>query len=174
MTAERWEDQDVEQFLHRTGMTIRSDTSGTGPGYLKPSWTAMRPAHATEAAPDYTGPESWTEKIFQGQVMRLLRERGYWHYHAHDSRRSDKGFPDVLAGHDDQPERLIVMELKAEDGEPTIPQMQMLDRFAAMNFPEVYLFQPHHWDNIVEVLETKHRPPYLAGDDTGRWKVRKD
>ena len=115
-----------------------------------------------------------SEKIFQGQVVKAMTERGWWHYHTHDARKSDPGFPDIIAGHDEHPDRLLIAELKSEEGVVTLDQKQMLDRFARMScrmkWPEVFLWRPHHWEIIISVLESRGWPPYLAGEDTGRWE----
>ncbi len=49
-----------------------------------------------------------TEEMWQRDVVLLLKTLGYRCYHTHDSRRSQPGFPDLVAVRD----RVIYLELK--------------------------------------------------------------
>src|SRR5689334_11224759 len=53
------------------------------------------------AAPSQPAPipldEKATEKLFQATVEKTLRDRGWLVYHTRDSRKSEAGFPDVIA-----------------------------------------------------------------------------
>lgn len=56
---------------------------------------------------------SMPEKQLQDHCERALVQAGWTHYHAFDSRRSDPGFPDIVAV---RGRRLIWRELKAMGG----------------------------------------------------------
>ncbi len=77
-------------------------------------------------------------------------------YHTHDSRRSQRGFPDVVLVH---PIRGIVIfaELKKKGGYPSTEQRLWLAalRMVEKRAPDVigvYLWDPRAWPEIVEVL----------------------
>lgn len=60
-----------------------------------------------------------SEEVFQGQVIDLCRTMGLLCYHTHDSRRSAKGFPDlVIVG----PRGVLFAELKSATGRATADQ----------------------------------------------------
>lgn len=91
-----------------------------------------------------------SEREFQQQVLDLLKLRG-WSlvYHTYDSRRSHKGFPDIVTV---RKNRLVFIELKSAKGKPTEEQWQWLNALAETQ-AEVYLWRPSDWDEIMEVLE---------------------
>ena len=55
-----------------------------------------------------------TEKQFMTAVVEMARMLGWLVYHTHDSRRSEAGFPDIVAV---RRERVVFIELKTEKGE---------------------------------------------------------
>lgn len=55
-----------------------------------------------------------TEKELQGSVYALAKAFGWTTYHTHDSRRSERGFPDLVLVH--RKRGLMFRELKAENG----------------------------------------------------------
>ena len=125
----------------------------------------------TASMVDPHGALSISEPVLLSNILREATVRGYLHYHTHDSRKSDFGWPDLVLARVAQPMRLIFAELKAEDGELTVFQERWLNVLAANPEIEVYLWRPHHWPYILEVLNAVRWPAYLAGDDTGCWKV---
>ncbi len=64
-----------------------------------------------------------SEKEFQSQVIQLARLRGWLCYHTRDSRKSAKGFPDLVLVRD----RLLFAELKTDSGKVTAEQQYWLD-----------------------------------------------
>ena len=40
--------------------------------------------------------EAIPERDFMQQIVDLADVRGWWHYHTHDSQRSEEGFPDLV------------------------------------------------------------------------------
>ncbi len=74
-----------------------------------------------------------TEKAFQAQVLTLARLWGWRCYHAHASRRSAPGFPD------------LVMVRPEQRG-----WLDALDRCKGI---EARLWRPRDWPEIEEVLK---------------------
>ena len=66
------------------------------------------------------------EAAFQVRVVRLLTQHGYAVYHTHDSRRSEAGFPDLLAIRGG---RLLASELKVGRYQVTEDQARWLRLF---------------------------------------------
>lgn len=87
------------------------------------------------------------EKDFQSKVIALADLHGWRHYHTHDSRRSDPGFPDLVLVR----ERVVWVELKVEPNKPTAAQREWLAALKAAG-QEVYLAYPADWPLLVEVL----------------------
>lgn len=90
-----------------------------------------------------------TEKDFQGEVLRaagLLRWRTY---HTLDSRGSAAGFPDVVAV---RGTRLIMAELKRQNGRVSEAQQAWLDDLARVETLDTFLWKPSDWPSIEEVL----------------------
>ena len=107
-----------------------------------------------------------TEKGFMQAVVDLARLQGWMVYHPFDSRRSQKGFPDLTMVRDG---RLVFAELKTEKGELTPAQEEWGNQLSAvrqrigdtyqlavMDFvlPVRYLlWRPSDWPEIEQVLE---------------------
>lgn len=103
-----------------------------------------------------------TEREFQAAVVKLARECG-WSlvYHTHDSRRSARGFPDLVlvkpgaADADGNPVpgtgRLLFAELKSADGTPTAEQLNWLFGVRTAGV-RAYLWRPADWAEIVATL----------------------
>ena len=85
-----------------------------------------------------------SEKDFQRQVIELAELNGFLVYHTHDSRKSAKGFPDLVMA---RTERVVFAELKTEKGLVSREQWLWL---AAL--PNAYVWRPSDWDSIVKVL----------------------
>ena len=69
-----------------------------------------------------------TEKDFLAMVRRLATLNGWLCYHAHDSRRSPAGFPDLLLLHPEMGAALAA-ELKTDTGRLTPDQERWLTAF---------------------------------------------
>jgi hypothetical protein len=81
---------------------------------------ALDPWRAAEA-------EAMTEDELAAEVRKRCRARNFWVYHTHDSRRSDKGFPDeVIVG-----SWVIYRELKTETKELSADQLKVIARLQA-------------------------------------------
>lgn len=105
-----------------------------------------------------TGLQEHVRRLVQTHV-RIGIDRGVLFYHTQDSRNSPRGFPDVMIGFseeyaDTQRPRLVVAELKTENGRPTLDQVRWLDHFSTLPAVEVYLWRPRHFltDEIANIL----------------------
>jgi hypothetical protein len=90
-----------------------------------------------------------SEKQFQAEVLALARRHGWKCYHAHDSRKSAAGFPDLVLVRD----RVIVAELKVGDNRLSADQVVWLEAFAAAGV-EVHEWYPRDWPAIAATLAT--------------------
>jgi hypothetical protein len=91
-----------------------------------------------------------TEKAFQSQVVQLAKLCGFETYHTFDSRRSNRGFPDLVLLNPKRG-RLVFAELKAARGKTTPEQDVWLANLRAAG-QEVYLWYPADWDEIEQTL----------------------
>ncbi len=91
-----------------------------------------------------------TERAFQGQVLELAAVFGWRAFHPHDSRGSQRGFPDlslVRGG------RLVFAELKSEVGRVRPEQREWLAALAGVGGGvEAFLWRPSDLGSIVAVL----------------------
>ena len=92
------------------------------------------------------------EAEFQNMVLAYARKWGWHYYHTHDSRGSQRGFPDLVfcKAYPEAPD-MFYAELKSEKGRVRKEQkfwMKML----AYNGNEVHLWRPADWDAITERL----------------------
>jgi hypothetical protein len=92
-----------------------------------------------------------TERQLQECVRRTAEVFGWLHYHTHNSRRSEFGFPDSVMVRGN---RLIVAELKSERGKVTDAQAQWLAGFLFVPGVEIHVWRPSQWfdGTIEEVL----------------------
>lgn len=89
-----------------------------------------------------------TERELQQAVNEALRWSGWMLYHTHDSRRSQAGFPDIVAV---KGARTIWAELKTEKGKLRQEQREWLDALVEAQ-PEVYLVRPAGLDAFIALL----------------------
>ncbi len=90
------------------------------------------------------------EKAFQADVIKFARKNGWKHYHTYDSRRSAKGFPDLVLVRGG---RLIFAELKSATGRMMPDQEEWIAALSRVGPIEVYLWRPSDWPQIVAILE---------------------
>lgn len=88
-----------------------------------------------------------SEAGFQGQVTQLMTITGWAWYHTHDSRGSNRGFPDIVAVKD----RVIYAELKRSGEEPRPDQLEWHDRLLSAR-AEAYFWWPEDLDAIRRIL----------------------
>lgn len=86
------------------------------------------------------------EGDYQQTIIDLLRLNGWKVYHTHDSRRSEPGFPDLIAikGGD-----LLALEIKSDRGRPTPAQLEWLEAFARVERVTSKLIYPKDWDVVL-------------------------
>lgn len=85
-----------------------------------------------------------TEAQLQQLVVDAARWGGLLAYHTHDSRRSQRGFPDlVIVG-----SRMLFRELKADRGRVSADQQLWLDRLAAAG-ADAAVWRPADWPGLI-------------------------
>jgi hypothetical protein len=108
-------------------------------------------ARRAEIAP--LPPQAERGKLLEGhwqkQVVAVAQRLGYYVYHPKLSRWSERGWPDLsLLGR-----RALWVELKADDGQLTEKQVEVIDRMLACGL-EVHVWRPWHGLELVaEVLQ---------------------
>lgn len=86
--------------------------------------------------------------------LAVLNVAGFYHwrpYHTHDSRRSHKGFPDLVLVRD---ERLVFAELKSTKGRLRPEQREWLDALSIVAGVEVYLWRVGQLEHVTHILRT--------------------
>jgi hypothetical protein len=110
--------------------------------------------------------QALTEDQWQRQVTDLATALGWTYFHTHDSRRSPKGFPDLVLAR----ERVIFAELKREREEPT--QEQILWFYTLRDAgAEWYLWRPSDWPKVELILSTRHDLNHRSGEPRGTTAV---
>lgn len=96
-----------------------------------------------------------TEKQWMQLVIDAARLLNWCVYHTHDSRRSEPGWPDLVAIRKApmiaQPSTIIVAELKTERGRLTPAQRHWLDLFESCGI-RAYVWRPSQWDEVEATL----------------------
>lgn len=82
-----------------------------------------------------------TEEALQRYVQTWLSTLGWLSYHTWDSRRSQPGFPDIIAV---RGARVLAIELKSETGKVRPEQQMWLDALAAAGV-ETHVIRPSDW-----------------------------
>lgn len=91
-----------------------------------------------------------TEKALQEAVIEAAGYLGYRVYHTHDSRRSEPGFPDLIALRERDGRRFAI-ELKTERGEVSPAQADWLTAFSRCGIP-AFVVRPKDLDWLLETL----------------------
>ena len=85
------------------------------------------------------------EKDFQARVVYEAELAGWLVYHSYDSRRSERGYPDLTMV---RKPRVIVAELKSERGRITLAQAEWIRAFAKTPV-EAYLWRPSDTEKML-------------------------
>jgi len=129
------------------------DSTSTTHGFIEPAVMpeptglpkgVSRPV-GTVSLSQATHDEDMPEKELQTIVERLLRAHGYKSYHVFDSRRSEAGWPDIVAIREG---RILVIELKSEKGNVSKEQREWLDEWGKTS-AEVWVWRPADLDSGV-------------------------
>jgi hypothetical protein len=97
-----------------------------------------------------------THDELQQAIIDLAGRLGWMHYHTHDSRHSDAGFPDLVLVHAGK-HRVVWIEVKTAGGIVTAAQEAWHDALARCD-EEIYVVYPIHLDEIPRVLMLDHKP----------------
>lgn len=98
-----------------------------------------------------------SEATLQSHILGEARDLGWaLRYHTHDSRRSNKGFPDLVLVHERQ-RRVIFTELKTERGRQS-PEQEEWQRVLLAVGQEFYLWRPTPWLNRTVTRILLRRP----------------
>jgi hypothetical protein len=89
-----------------------------------------------------------SEREFQGVVLDLAKRFRWTAYHTHDSRRSQRGFPDLVLV---RRPRVIFAELKRQDGLVSPEQQTWIDELQACG-QEAFIWRPSDLECIVGIL----------------------
>ena len=92
----------------------------------------------------------WTAKIRETATLY-----GWFSYHTHNSKFSEKGWPDFVLGHPRR-HRTIFAELKTETGKLSDAQRVWLTHLTACGF-ETALWRPSDMDTVLAVLGPAQR-----------------
>lgn len=94
-----------------------------------------------------------TEKAWQEQVIEMATLTRWRHFHVHDSRRSDAGWPDLTLV---RPPELLVAELKTDRGRLSPAQRDWLALLEACGI-ETHVWRPRDFDEVWARLGTARR-----------------
>jgi hypothetical protein len=83
-----------------------------------------------------------SEAELQAQIVELARSLNWLCYHTHDSRRSAKGFPDLVLVHEGSG-ALVFAELKRDGEHPTLEQRRWLRALARRG--AAFVWRPADW-----------------------------
>lgn len=124
--------------------------------------TRRRPAAPDDPAAYYDGVR---EAVLQDRLRNLCRLLALPHYHTHDSRRSEGGFPDSVIVRDPAGWArpwLLLVELKSEKGKPSPGQSMWGGVLRAAEEASggalaYRLVRPSTWDRLTELLTAGRR-----------------
>lgn len=90
-----------------------------------------------------------TEAELQSTVIEMMQWQSWLCYHTHDSRRSNPGFPDLVAV---KGSRLMFVEFKTDRGKIRREQVEWLDALVETH-GEVYLVRPSNMDEFLKIVK---------------------
>ena len=90
-----------------------------------------------------------TEAAFQSAVVDLAKAQGWRVYHTHDSRRSAKGFPDLVLV---RGKMLLFLELKTNTGQATPEQADWIQALKRVHHTRTGIARPRDWESLERML----------------------
>jgi hypothetical protein len=96
-----------------------------------------------------------TEAAWTAKIREIAALYGWITYHTHNSKFSEKGWPDFVLGHPRRT-RTIFAELKTQAGKLSDPQRLWLTHLTACGF-ETALWRPADVDTVLAVLGPRQR-----------------
>jgi hypothetical protein len=110
------------------------------------------------------------EKDLQQLIVDTARAMGLLVYHTHDSRRSQRGFPDlVIVG----AQGVLYLELKTKTGKVTPEQRHWLLSLRAAGCT-AHVIRPRHWpDEVLPLLKSLGGPPRVQPPQPSQAEIRK-
>lgn len=102
--------------------------------------------------------ERLLETVFQQQIIDFAAAYGWTHvYHTHDSRKSRKGWPDLVLGR--EPGEVLFWEVKRGGGKhsPETEEQKEWIRFLQACGQEARFVYPKHWNDYIEPRLTAPR-----------------
>src|SRR5688500_5179844 len=91
-----------------------------------------------------------TEKGFQAAIVDLAQRCGWLVYHSYDSRKSTRGFPDLVLV---RPGAVIFAEVKIATGTLTMAQYEWISMLESVRGIGVFVWRPQDWEAIVTHLQ---------------------
>lgn len=113
-----------------------------------PNWAKINDQHG-DGLPQQIG-----EADFQECCEAVARQYGWLVFHSNDSRRSDKGLPDLIMVSRPRPDGtrvLALIELKTNKGKPTTEQEEWLLKLSETGVLVSGWMQPKHWLQFVQL-----------------------
>lgn len=97
-----------------------------------------------------------SEARFQADIIDLFTRTGWKHHHAHDSRRSVPGLPDLLLVH--RKHGIVFAELKTDRGRTTPEQDAWIEALNVASRAQgggtcAVVWRPASWDKIVDIAQ---------------------
>ena len=92
-----------------------------------------------------------TERELQSAIEKIAKMYGWLYYHTYNSRRSQKGFPDLVLV---RGREVIFAELKSATGQLSLEQYQWRAALE-LSSARYYLWRPGDLDDIVKILDRK-------------------
>lgn len=90
-----------------------------------------------------------TERQLQDRIIEAATRGGWRHYHTHDSRRSDPGWPDIVLV---RGRRMLVLELKRRTGRVSVHQRGWIDALQQVDTLDVRVVRPDDLDDLRDEL----------------------
>ena len=98
-----------------------------------------------------------TEAQIQARVIEAAEIGGWLVYHTYDSRRSNKGFPDLVLV---RPPQVIFAELKGPDGRVTPEQQKWIEQLEGCTMVTAAVVGPEQSDALMKHLLSR-RPSVI-------------